>query len=628
MDRNQLVGLLLIFLLLTVYFQFFAPDPAQEQTTTENKTKAAQTKTDKVENKLQDNAQLPDSVKKAKLAEQLGSFASFAQGESKTVVLENDLLKVSFNSQGGKIEEVILKGYKDVSQKNALTLLNKQSSQMAMLLNNSEGKSVDLYQLYFEIKQADKEQVVFRLPVGDGQYIEQRYTLKPKSYQVEYDLQVVGLESTFSSKTPARFTWLNNLINTEPDVAQTRLKTTVNTYTADGAFDYLTETSLDPEEMKEAKPLHWVSFKQKFFTSAIIAKNKNFSSGLVQQETDQAKQDVVKTVSALLDIPVQDLNKGKGSFSFFFGPNRYYLLYDVADGFYKNLDLGWPVVNLFTRFVVIPLFYALEKVIASYGIIIILLSLIIKMLIFPLAYRSYISMAKMKVLKPELDEIKARTGDDMQAYNQEQMKLFGQVGVNPLSGCIPLLLQLPVLFAMFTFFPNAIELRQERFLWAHDLSVYDSIATLPFAIPFYGNHVSLFTILMTISTLVLTYYNNQNAPNMQDSMKYMGYTMPVVFMFVLNTFPAGLNFYYLLSNVISVVQQIIIRNFVNEDQIRAILEKNKAKNKNKKKSAFMQKLEDALKYQEEQKAKKEAEAAAKKKPGGNAPPPSNGKSKK
>jgi YidC/Oxa1 family membrane protein insertase len=253
----------------------------------------------------------------------------------------------------------------------------------------------------------------------------------------------------------------------------------------------------------------------------------------------------------------------------------------------------------------------LETVIGNYGIIIIILVLLLKLLLLPLSYKSYISMAKMKVMKPELDEIKAKFGDDMQKTQAEQMQLYQKVGINPLSGCIPVLLQMPILFAMFSFFPNAIELRQQSFLWSPDLSTYDMVITWKENIEIFGwnildNHISLFTLLMTISTLVYTWFNNQMSTAVQGPMVAISYTMPVVFMFVLNSFPAGLSFYYFVSNIVTIAQQLIIKRFVDEDALRAKLEENRKnfQSGNVKKSPFMQRLNDAMKAQEEMKKKK------------------------
>ncbi len=270
----------------------------------------------------------------------------------------------------------------------------------------------------------------------------------------------------------------------------------------------------------------------------------------------------------------------------------------MAPAFEENIDFGWFVFGVISKYVISPIFHFLEGFIGNYGLIIVILVLLVKTVLFPLSYKSYVSMAKMKVLKPELDEIKERNGDDMQAAQKEQMQLYGKVGVNPISGCVPMLLQMPVLLAMFNFFPNSIELRQEPFLWTDDLSTYDSIFSLPFEIPFYGDHVSLFVILMTLSTILYTWSNNQ-ATSVQGPMKSIQYFMPVILMFVLNSFPAALSFYYFCSNIITFGQQAIIRRFVDDEKIHKKLQENKLRNKDKKKSKFQARIEEAMKASQE-----------------------------
>jgi YidC/Oxa1 family membrane protein insertase len=289
----------------------------------------------------------------------------------------------------------------------------------------------------------------------------------------------------------------------------------------------------------------------------------------------------------------------------------------VADGFSRNLSLGWPPMMWINKYVIIPIFNLLEGSISNYGVIIIILVLFVKILLLPLSYKSYLGMAKMKLLKPELDLIKEKNGDNMAQNQQDQMKLYQQAGVNPFSGCIPLLLQMPILIAMFYFFPVSIELRQQPFLWAEDLSTYDSIINLPFTIPFYGSHVSLFVLLMTASTLIYQWQNNQLS-SVTGPMKSMSYMMPVIFMFMLNSFSAGLSFYYFVSNLVTFAQQAIIKRFVDEDKIMAVMEDHKKKmlagGGTSKKSSFMSKLEQAMKASEEaRKASEEARKSSKKK---------------
>ena len=266
--------------------------------------------------------------------------------------------------------------------------------------------------------------------------------------------------------------------------------------------------------------------------------------------------------------------------------------------------MGYKLVSWVNKYIIVELFGFLEKYISNYGVIIMIIVLLVKLALFPLSRKSYLSMAKMKALKPELDAMKEKLGGDAQKMQQEQMKLYRQVGVNPISGCIPLVLQMPILFAMFFFFPNSIELRQQSFLWATDLSTYDVLINLPFTIPFYGSHVSGFTLLMTLSTLLYTWSNNQ-VSSVQGPMKSIGYFMPIIFMFVLNSYSSGLSFYYFVSNIITFGQQTLIRRFVDEDKIRATLEENKKKNVNKKKSKFASRLEDAMKASQEAQRQKQ-----------------------
>jgi YidC/Oxa1 family membrane protein insertase len=283
------------------------------------------------------------------------------------------------------------------------------------------------------------------------------------------------------------------------------------------------------------------------------------------------------------------------------------MLGDIADSFERNVYLGWPPVKWVNQLIIIPVFHLLEKVFSNYGVIIMVLVIIIRLLLTPLSYSSYLGMAKMRLLKPELDAIKEKNGDNMAQAHQDQMKLYQQAGVNPFSGCIPLLLQLPILFAMFYFFPASIEFRQQSFLWANDLSTYDSIWDLrPLYIPGYGDHVSLFVLLMTASTLISTWQNNQ-VSSVTGPMKSVSYIMPLVFLFILNSFSAALSFYYFVSNMFGFLQQVVIRRFVDEEKIKVVMEQHKKKmaegGGTGKKSKFMTRLEEAMKASEEAKKK-------------------------
>jgi YidC/Oxa1 family membrane protein insertase len=610
MDRNQAIGFGLIAILLLAYSFFFTSpeEPVQQQAVQE---------TAKVEQLQQQTAVVEDdSLAQVRRASALGAFGAAATGEAATATLENQNIRVTFNTKGGQVEEVLLKNYKTYRDE-PLVLFDSESSNTDVTFTTNDGKQVQLSDLFFtpsEVKSVQGEgntagqTISFRADLGNGQYIDQVYTLFEENFLLGYKLNFKGLEGQVSGNTMT-FTWSDRLKQLERDLKQNQAKSTINFATVEDGYDYLsisetTETSTIQE------PLKWVANKQNFFTAGIIAGNQ-FAGAKMEASVDAADTTVVKTLSSQILIPTQDVLSGKGEFMFYFGPNDYKILKHIGNDFDKNLDLGWGIFSYVNKWLIIPAFDFLENYIGNYGIIIILLVLYIKTILFPLTYKSYVSMAKMKVLKPEIDIIKERNDGDMQKTQMETMKLYQEMGVNPLSGCIPMLLQIPILFAMFNFFPNSIELRQEAFLWATDLSTYDVFARLPFTIPFYGSHVSMFTLLMTASTILYTWSNNQ-VNTMQGPMKFYSYLMPVIFMFVLNSFPAGLSFYYFVSNIVTFGQQAAIRAFVDDSKVRAKLEANKDKLKEKKKTggpSFTERMQEAMrqaadKEQQKRKAKK------------------------
>ena len=593
MDRNSAIGLTLIAVLLLVYFNFLAPTPeppkaAPAQTTTEVVAK------DSLEEKSQtQNIQLDSTAIK-----QFGGLGSFLSGTEELTTIENSDLKIKLSNQG-RIEEVELKNFKTYSQ-TPLLLAQKDNNRFS-LIANYEGKDVDLYKLYYTVsnsKKNDTTLVIFTAKTSEAGFVKHIYSIPPSGYQIGYEVQTSGVSLGTKNLT---YRWHDAIPLQEKAIADSRAKTTINYYTLSEGFDHISQAATDLKSEAISSPIKWVAIRQKFFISSIIAKN-SFSSGTVETVANVNSTTLVKEADVELSIPFEDVTSKKAAFTYYFGPNEYELLPDITEGFSKNLDLGWPPMLWISKFVIIPIFKFLERHISNYGIIIVLLVLFVKILLLPLSYKSYLGMAKMKLLKPELDLIKEKNGDNMTQNQQDQMKLYKEAGVNPFSGCIPLVLQMPILFSMFYFIPVSIELRQKPFLWAEDLSTYDSIINLPFAIPFYGTHVSLFVLLMTASTIIYTWQNNQLSA-VQGPMKSMGYIMPVVFMFVLNNFSAGLSFYYFVSNLITFSQQAIIKRFVDEDKIMAVMEDHKKKlvatGGTGKKSSFMSKLEQAMKASEE-----------------------------
>ncbi|WP_299757465.1 membrane protein insertase YidC [uncultured Pontibacter sp.] len=609
MDRNQAIGFGLIAVLLLAYSFFFTSPEQPEQQAMQETAKIEQLQTTTAPTQ-------EDSLAQAHRVASLGAFGAAANGQASTTTLENENIRVIFNTKGGQVEEVLLKNYKTYEGE-PLILFDSESSNTDVAFTTNDGKQVQLSDLYFtasEVKNVTAEDksgktISFRANLGNGQFIDQVYTLYNENFMLGYKLAFEGLEQQVAGNN-LTFTWSDRLKQLESDLTQNRAKSTINFATVEDGYDNLS-ISEDKETMTVEEPLKWVANKQNFFTAGIIAGNQ-FSGARMTATVDPTDTTVVKTLASEIFIPTKDVVSGNGGeFMFYFGPNDYKILKHIGNDFDRNLDLGWGIFSYVNKWVIIPAFDFLENYIGSYGIIIMLLVLYIKTILFPLTYKSYLSMAKMKVLKPEIDAIKERNDGDMQKTQMETMKLYQEMGVNPLSGCIPMLLQIPILFAMFNFFPNSIELRQEAFLWATDLSTYDVFARLPFTIPFYGSHVSMFTLLMTASTILYTWSNNQINSQMQGPMKFYSYLMPVIFMFVLNSFPAGLSFYYFVSNIVTFGQQAAIRYFVDETKIRTRLEENKHKRKEKKEKggpSFTERMQEAMRQAQEREQQKRNKA--------------------
>ncbi|WP_258105121.1 membrane protein insertase YidC [Marinoscillum sp. MHG1-6] len=603
MDRNQIIGLVVMLVFITVYFQFFAPEPPAQQATPESST-TEQVVTDSTSASVSTAPALTDSAK-AKLDElKYGIFSGNTVGEEKLITIENEDMVVTFNTKGASVEEVILKKHLDFRGE-PLVLIDKDHAQQHIQLNHLS-RNIDLAELYFQVGKYknilsgdESTNIVFTLNVQGDQKITYEYSIAGKGYEVGMKILQSGMEPLLENGI--NFAWEQNMNRVEMDFKDARNRSTVKYRYTDGDVDELDARSTEKEAETLELPSNWISFRQKFFTSAIISNTAPFEKGDVSSVIDFSDSSSVKNVSMNLSLSYEAFIGNNTDLKFYYGPNNYALLKKVAPDFGENVELGWSILSWINKFAIIPIFHFLENYISSYGIIIIIMVFILKLVLSPLTYTSHMGMAKMRVLKPELDEIKAKHGDDMQKAQQEQMALYQKVGINPLSGCIPMLLQMPILFAMFYFFPNSIELRQQSFLWAHDLSTYDSVLNLPFTIPFYGDHVSLFTLLMTASTILYTWSNSQMTASVQGPMKTLQYVMPIMFLFFLNSYSAGLTFYYFISNIVSFGQIAIFRKLIDEEKIKRILEENRKKNANKKKSSFQQRLEDAMKAQDQKK---------------------------
>jgi YidC/Oxa1 family membrane protein insertase len=586
MDRNSITGIVLIMGMLLGYQYFFAPKetPVVKAKAVTQKAIAAAPK---------DSAKIV-AVDSTSKPEQL-------------FTLENQDIIVKVSSKGAKLVSVQLKNYKSYAhfnegKKEGLFLYNAESDEFSIELPTASGK-VNIANLNFTGVQSGNK-VNFTGTTATGQSITSSYVLPETGFLLDYQ---VDAKSVALSGGNYFIHWKEQVHQTEKDITEERKATINYLLSEDDEFDNLSENPSSVSNENLDKSTKWISFKKKYFLSGLIPQGFAFKSAALTATPNLTDSVNIKTLDAQIIASAQELSAGKSNFTFYFGPNDYSIVNKVeAPNFGKNVKLSYDFLLPITKYIFVPLFSFLESLFSNYGLLIIVLVLIIKTALLPLTYKSYVSMAKTRILAPEIAAIKEKIGDDAARVQQETMKLYGEVGVNPLSGCIPVLATMPVLMAVFMLFPNLINLRQESFLWANDLSTYDSFINLPFSIPFYGAHVSLFCLLMTVSQLAYGYYNNQITPDQPGqpiNMKMMAYVTPVIFMFVMNSFPAGLSFYYFVSNLVTIGQQLAIRKFVNEDKIKALLDENRKKiaaGGGPKKSKFSQYLQTQLKTMEEQ----------------------------
>lgn len=551
-----------------------------------------------------------DSLAAVRLQEQYGDFGSAAVGEDGVITIENDLLSIDVSRKGGHPLSVTLKEYQTYDSL-PLQLFKGEENRFSLDFY-TKNKSVSTQDLYFEPLQNgftvtgdDQKSLTMRLSAGADQYIEYVYTLTGNAYMVDFDINLVGMSGVIErNATNLDLHWKNNLPHQEKSLQNERDNSTIYYRFSDDEVDYLSERS--DEEEKVTTDLQWVAFKQQFFSTVLIAKDGWEASTDLKTTHDETSESVVKTCEAKLTVPFGHREVEQVGLQWYFGPNRYKTLKAFDIGLEEMIPLGWGIFGWVNKIIVIPVFNLLKDTGLGYGIIILILTLLIKIGLMPFTYKAYMSTAKMRVLKPEIDEInkKFEGKDDPMAKQQATMALYNKAGVNPLGGCLPMLFQMPILIALFRFFPASIELRQESFLWADDLSSYDSIFDLPFEIPFYGDHVSLFTLLMTISTVFYTRLNmSMQAGNPQmEQMKWMMYLMPVMMLGWFNNYASGLSYYYFLANVVTFAQNFAFRKFVDDDAIHAKLQENKKKPQ--KKSGFQKRLEDMAKERGYQPPKK------------------------
>ena len=561
------------------------------------------------------------------------SLTAAREAEAEEFIVENDVMAVLFSTRGGQIKGVTLKDYTQYGPRGKrdrkIEMMDPATARFGLsfyLKNGLKNVPVNTLDYVFTaqpvVGEADgAKSVVMRLPVAEGAYLEYRYLIydteaPERDYLVDFDVRLVNMAPEMANQTQIQIDWANTTFQNEKGFQNENMYTTLS-------YRFPDETSIEELGMSEgakskniSTQVNWVAFKQQFFSSVFIAPD-NVSYANLAFDTAAPESSLLKTFTAQMGVPYTPQTEGY-DFAFYFGPNKYSILKKIgepggADIYLERLvPLGWGIFGWVNRWCVIPVFDFLRNYIGSFGIIILILVILVKLVISPLTYKSYVSMAKMRLIKPQVDELNKKypKKEDAMKKQQATMELYKKAGINPMGGCIPMLIQLPILIAMFRFFPASIELREQPFLWADDLSSYDSIVNLPFSIPFYGDHVSLFALLMAVSLFGYSYFNYQQTASSQPQMAgmkfMMVYMMPIMMLFWFNSYSSGLCYYYLLSNIFTIGQTLVIRRMVDDNKIHAIMQANAAKKSKGKKSKFQQRYEELMRQQEaQQRAKRQ-----------------------
>lgn len=618
MDKNSLIGFALVAAIMITWFTVFQPEPLPEAAPTEivtesdvAKESAESTETIAENTATAPSATLNDSLAADALKDRFGAFAMAAkvpESVSPLVLRDStDLLTLEFTAMGGKLNGAWLNEFKTFDGKPLAVIDNSPINRFSFTFAHGN-RTIPTEELYFEpVKSATKtsgkiKETRLRASISEDRYIDHVYTYENGKYDIGFKAEYHNLSDLIRNKH-LELNWILEIPRTEKSVENMRNQTTIFYKTGEDV-ENLNEASKETENESVKLNTDWVAYKNQFF-SAILIPEKPFEEIKIESMVP-AGEDVNKIMSGIFHVPASFNGNQSIDFRIYLGPNEYYTLRGYDQEFDKMISLGWSFISYINKFIVLPTFKFLEDKIGNYGIIIFLLAIFIRILVFPFAMKSYVSMAKMRIVNEssEMKELEEKHKSDNTKLQTEKMAYYSSVGVSPLSGCLPLLFQMPIILAMFSFFPASIELRQQSFLWANDLSSYDSIMDLSFSIPFYGDHVSLFTLLMTLSTIAFTWVSQQTQGNTNPQMKqlqWMGYVMPIIFLGILNNYASGLSYYYFVANVLSITQSYLIKATINDkkllDQLHAY--KLKKKNGGGKKSRIQGWLEQQQKKQQE-----------------------------
>lgn len=604
-DRNTIIGFLVLAVLFIGYFFYNSKEQQAYQQAKAHQDSILNASKPKVDTVARYNDSLrADSINKLSAA---GGFAQAASGIEQLTTVSNGVLTIAFSNKGAQPKRVELTQFKGPDSNN-VRLASTSFDKFDYAVSTAANKTADITDFYFNAPQVTKaadgtQTVTYQLRSADGAAIVHQFVLKPNNYMVDFNVELNGVKQLLSNNT-LNITWQNKAIQQQKDLTYERQMSQID-YKVDGDYDH--ESALKSSSEEFTKPIQWLGVKQQFFNTTLIAKN-NFSSGrLTWTAPESTKDNTVVQAVANLSAPVASTTNATIPLAIYYGPTDYKILKQYGNDMEEMVSLGsgiFAFVKYINRWIIIPVFDFFTKITSNYGIVILLLTLFIRLVISPLTYKSYLSGAKMKVLRPEIEQLKAKYGNDQQQMSMEQMKLFREAGVNPMGGCIPGLLQVPIFFALYNFFNSSVALRGQGFLWANDLSQYDSIAHLPFTIPFYGDHISLFTITAVITSFLISLYSMSMTPDQGNPvLKYMPYFFPFILLFVFNKLPSGLTWYYTVSNLITLGLQFVIQTYIiDHDKILAKIAENRKKPKTKSKwqERFEQMQEQQKKVQDMQ----------------------------
>lgn len=616
MDKNSIVGFGLLLLLVFAYSWFTQPSPEQIEAQQRAKDslalieQAQQLPPPKIEETKTVPVELSDSIKNLQLMASFGAFSPAGSGTEQETVIENDDVKITFTNLGGRIKSVLMKNHmkawrdsNKVEVKGPLYLMEDEKNifEYQLPVTNLASGFISSEKLYFDAEPSGNT-VSFKARTTTGGYFEQKYTLSEEGFNIDYSIGGNGLDQVLDrSKSDLHLNWVNYLDKLELNTTYEQTYTTVYFKPVEDDPDYCSCRGDDEQDAEEN--IQWISHSNQFFNSSLIPKIP-FEGGDFETKMLGEKSDDLKLLKSKVAIPMNQVMSGSYDMAFYIGPNEFNRLKQYDANLEEIIPYGWSIFGTVNRWIIRPLFNFLSGFIGNKGLVILLLTCLVKLALYPLMYKMLYSQSKMAALKPQMAALKEKHGDDAQKVQMETMKMYGEYGVSPLGGCLPMVAQMPIWFALYRFFPASIEFRQSSFLWATDLSSYDVAFWLPFNIPAYGEHVSLFTILWAGTTLIYTYYNTKHMDmTTNPMMKYMQYFMPVMFLFFFNNFAAGLTCYLLFSNTFNIFQTIVTKNYlIDKDKIEAELAANKKKPK--KKGGFGSKFQEAMREQQRLQAEK------------------------